>query len=292
MISGTVEILRGTESLNIGDLVNYAIQDLEGFGMPPLHRITERGPLQHGESDRGYRLDPRLIQVVLAIRAASWAAFYARRRELLYYLSPASDAAVSLRFTQPDGTIRQIDGYAMDGPDFPKKDARLYQVQKLSFRLKCPDPAWYDPERQSLRIVGGGGGSGFAFPMDVPWTFGGTSVDTDIALDYDGDWLEYPEIVITGPIADAKIINETTGETLDFDGDTLADGEYYTIDLRYGYKTVIDDGGVNQIAKLSADSDLATWHLAPGVNNLNLSGASAGENTSIVLRWYNRYLGV
>lgn len=292
MQSGKLEILRGDSALDLTDLANYALQGVDGFGMSPLHRITERGPLQHGESDLGYRLDPRLIQVTLNLRAASWSTFYARRQELLYYLSPASNAPVKLRFTQPDGAIRQIDGYIVDGPDFPKGDARRFQVQKAAFRMSCPDPAWYDPARQSLRIVAASGGSGFAFPMAVPWTFGGSSVDADVALDYDGTWLEYPEIVITGPIADARVENIETGDVLDFDGLTIADGDNIAIDLRYGYKTIVDQGGVNQIDKLTPDSDLATWHLVPGTNNIAFTGVSASTNTSIILRWYNRYLGV
>ncbi len=274
MISGKLEILRGSDALDISDLANYVVEEAEGFGFPPVNRIHEQGPLQHGETDLGYRLQKRVIQCVLMLRATDWAAHFARRQELLDYLNPASDLPVILRFTLPDGiTIRQIDGYCAEGPQFAKKDAKLYQLQRAAFRLGCPDPAWYDPVRQSVRVVGGGGGSGFEFPGAVPWTFGGDDINTEIEIGYLGSWIEYPEIVITGPITSPIIEHLDTGAMLDFSGVTIDDGDYYTVDLRYGYKTILDSAGANKIADLSAASDLATWHLQPGDNNISLTGA-------------------
>jgi hypothetical protein len=292
MQSGTFEILKNSVALDLSDLSNFVLENYEGFGMAPLRRITERGPLQHGQSDVGYRLEPRLIQLVLALRSTSWIGFYARRQELLNHFSPVDDSPIILRFTQPDGTVRQIDGYVIDGPDFPKQSAVRSLVQRVALRISCPDPAWYDPTRQSVRIVGVTGGSGFTFPMIVPWTFGGATVNSETTINYAGTWLEYPEIQIVGPIQDARIEHVDSGDVLDFDGNTIADGDSYTIDLRYGYKTIVDSAGGNQIAKLTADSDLATWHMSPGENNLHITGASADTTTAIVLRWYNRYLGV
>lgn len=289
---GTLEIMRSGVALDLTDVENYVLENYEGFGMPPLHRIMERGPLQHGESDRGYRLDQRVIQLVLMLRGSSWGSIYDRRQDLINQLSPTNDAALNLRFTQPDGTVRQIDGYCTDGPQFSKKDSRRYQLQRAAFRLICPDPAWYDPTRQSVRVVGVTGGVGFAFPGEVPWTFGGTTMMTNTSLDYAGTWLDYPEIEIIGPVTDAKVEHLDTGDVLDFDGVTIDDGDSYIIDCRYGIKTVVDSAGANKISDLTPDSDLATWHLFPGTNNLAFSGTAAGTNTAVVIRWYNRYLGV
>ena len=290
MTSGVYEIVRGNDALVLSDLANLAVLEQDGFGMAPLHRITERGPLQHGESDRGYRLDPRMIQMVLNLRATDWAAHYALRQALIEYLSPTE--AISLRHTQPDGTVRQVDCYCAAGPEFASGDrSGRFQFQRAAVRLYCPDPAWYDPTRQSVRVVGGGGGTGFLFPGAVPWTFGGLDIDTDAVIPYAGTWLEYPEIVIYGPIDNARIENTETGDVLEFSG-TIDSGDYYVLDLRYGYKTVVDAGGVNKIGDLTAASDLATWHLQPGDNTINFSGANASSVTALVVRWYNRYLGV
>ena len=33
------------------------------WGMAPLHRITQRGPFQNGDTDVDFRLDPRIINL-------------------------------------------------------------------------------------------------------------------------------------------------------------------------------------------------------------------------------------
>lgn len=288
--SGRLEIIREGNALDISDLAHYAVEEIDGFGMPPLHRISERGPLQHGESDRGYRLDPRLIQIVLKLRTNGWESAYARRQELLSFVSPMTP--ISLRFTQPDGTVRQIEGHCVDGPDFATKDRLRDRFQRAALRILCPDPAWYDPERQSIYAVGGGGGLGFLFPMPVPWLMGGEIIEAELIVNYAGTWLEYPQIVITGPIANPRIEHMETGDVLEFGGPAIVEGDAYTIDLRYGHKTIVDSIGSNKISELTAESDLATWHLQPGVNTLHLSGTSGGSATKIQLNYFNRYLGV
>ena len=39
----------------------------EGTGMQPRHDITQRGPMEHGESYLDYRLDPRDIDLLLML---------------------------------------------------------------------------------------------------------------------------------------------------------------------------------------------------------------------------------
>lgn len=288
-MSGSIELVKNGVALDISDMRHYAVESSDGFGMAPLHRITERGPLQHGQTDRGYRLDARLIQMVIALRAGGWSEMYARRRELLSFLSPMSDCI--LRHTQPDGTMRQIGVRLTDGPTFSSKDRLVDRVQRAAIRLTCDDPAWYDPERKSIRATGGSGGTGFQFPGAVPWQFGGSSVDVDVVVDYGGDWVDYPELQVNGPIENARIENQDTGDVLEFSG-LIDAGEYVVIDLRYGAKTVIDGAGDNRISMLTGDSNLATWRLVPGPNTINFSGGNAGAATSLVVRWYDRYLGV
>jgi hypothetical protein len=126
----------------------------------------------------------------------------------------------------------------------------------------------------------------------VPWTFGGVSIDTELAIDYQGTWLEYPEIVILGPLDDFQIEHMESGDILDFEGASIESNDYYRIDLRYGYKTVLDSTGVNKVAGLTTASDLATWRLQPGTNTIRFAGMNAGPATRISINYYNRYLGI
>jgi hypothetical protein len=126
-------------------------------------------------------------------------------------------------------------------------------------------------------------------------TTGGSAIAGSIA--YRGDWKEYPVIRVRGPISDPVIANAATGETLDFTGFTIGSTDYYDIDTRYGRKTVVNSGGDNKIAQLSADSDLDTFHLAAdpetagGVNVLTLAGTATSGSTLLTISYYNRYTG-
>jgi hypothetical protein len=118
------------------------------------------------------------------------------------------------------------------------------------------------------------------------------------AIAYLGTWLTYPKIIITGPLNDAVITNQETGEKIELDYNIPA-GRIVTIDLAYGVKTITDDLGVNLIGVLSADSDLATFHIAPdpevtnGLNHIAITGTGESIGTTqIEIQFYTRYIGI
>lgn len=125
---------------------------------------------------------------------------------------------------------------------------------------------------------------------------GGYAASKTIA--YAGSWRAYPVVTIEGPITDPVLTNTSTGDKLDFTGTTISSGDTYTIDCRYGFKTVKDAAGTNKIADLSSDSDLATFHLAPdpevssGNNALTLTGTGTDANTEVTVAYNERHVGL
>jgi len=170
--------------------------------------------------------------------------------------------------------------------------------QKVVLQFKAYDPSWYDPTMQVLSFGLGGGGDAFTVPMSVPHGVGASTIDMTQAITYAGTWLSHPLIRIRGPITDLIIQNTSTDEKLDFTGTTIADGDYYDIDCRYGHKTVTDASGVSKIDKLTSDSDLATFHIerdpvvVGGINSIRVAGSSVNDNTAIDLSYYVRDLGI
>lgn len=112
---------------------------------------------------------------------------------------------------------------------------------------------------------------------------------------YAGDFDSYPVLTLTGPISNPVITNLTTGDTLDFTGGTVGTAEIWTIDTRYGRKSVLN-GTVNITSYLSNDSDLATFHIAPdpiaagGTNTISIAYTAGGTAAAIRVAYYNRYL--
>ena len=166
-------------------------------------------------------------------------------------------------------------------------------MERVTITLSAPDPALYDPIAQSLTVTVGTVATGFEVAMPVPVFVGKSTINYIDTITYAGNWYEYPyEIKIEGPISNAKITNNTTGETLDFTGSSLTAGQAWYIDLRYGYKTVTREDTTNAISALTEDSDLATWHLEPGSNEIQVTGTGASPDTEITIAYYNRYIGI
>jgi len=252
--------------------------------------------MQHGASDEGFRLDPRAIALLVNVDSTDVEDIYDRQAELMEFFKP-SDTAIILRVEYPGGRTRQIDCYADQGVTFPTAAWEGW-FQAVPVRLICDDPTWYDPAGEAVTFALGGASSSGVVPYTVPYYVGASTLDVAMAVDYDGTWLTYPTIRVTGPIRDCIITNIGTDETLDFTGSTIGAGTHVEVDLRYGYKTVEDSAGANQIALLSTDSDLVTWHLAAdpeladGINSITVQGIGAGEATKVELAWYSRFIGV
>lgn len=274
----------GTLCFKIGD---------DGWGMVPVNRLAQAGPQQHGETDYGFRLLPRVGNLILQIPGTSLSDLYDKRHVLLELFSPYD--LISFRW---DNLDRQIDGYFIGQLTMPANQRQGFH-QVVAVSIRCPDPSFYDPELFLVAFGLGGGAESFVVPMPVPHGVGSSALDETVGIDYTGSWQEHPIIRITGPIANPVITNITTNEKLDFTGTTIPGGDYYDIDTRYGFKTVIEDDGTNRIDKLTSDSDLATFHLQPdsaevpgGSNSIRVEGSSVTEATKVELWYYRRYLGI
>lgn len=271
----------------------------DGFGMPPVRRLSERGPLQHGVTDIGYRLDPRLLQVGFVVQATTEAALE-NKRDILLDLFRPTETPVTLRLYRANGQLRHIDAHVTDGLAFGQATRRGGGGSPITMRvdlaLSAPDPIWYDPTVIAVSFGVAAGAGGMNVPTPVPTLIGPSTVDQTTQAGYVGNWDAYPTIIIQGPITDPIVTNVTTGEKLSFLGFALAAGVTYTIDTRYGYKTVTDNTGVNRINQLSNDSDLTGFHLeadAPGnVNTLKVTGSGANSATQVFVRFTNNYIGV
>lgn len=287
-------ISRGVE-YDLSDGEAYRMLDIDGIAHAATSRLTERGPMQHGETDLGYRLQPRRILLALLARGGDEAAWLARREELMRILR-ASDRALALRLRSGD-VVRQIDCYLTGEMSMAQEGGVMPRWQRVGLQLYCPDPTWYDPAPVTLEYSGGGG-EGTMVPTPVPTFVGASDLDQTQVVHYAGTWESYPVIRIVGPIEDARIENTSTGEALDFAGTTIAAGHYYEIDCRYGRKSVTDDTGANRIADLAADSNLATFHIGAhpdvlnGINAIRASGLGVSSATRVRLTYYTRYVGV
>ncbi len=270
-----------------------------GVGMMPSHRLRQRGPMQHGSTDLGFRGDPRTVQLALLIEGTSMSDYWTRRTALLNLFKPI-DNPLGLRFTLDNGDVRQLDCEYVGDMNLSSAQKMRY-THAIGVTLSAAEPSFYDPTGKSITFALGGGSAAFEIPMAIPLNIGVSALDQTRMIDYGGDarWLALPyRIRIVGPITDAVITNLAIDEKLDFTSVTIAAGNYYDIDCRYSEKTIIDSNDANKIADLTNDSDLITWHLAPspdvtdGLNDIRVTGSTVTAATEIYIQWFDKFVGI
>jgi len=288
MIQGVSVITSGVET-SLSDGSVCFLRDHEGTGMQPRHDITQRGPMEHGESYLDYRLDPRDIDLLLMLTGSNTERS-TKRRQLMGLFHP--DYPSTLRFVADNGN-RDIDVQFKGNGTVPTNERQpALEIVRLKFVARKP---FYDPSGVTVPFAQISGGGAFLVPTAVPTTFGGSTLNQTQTIDTTGDptfWRAEPIITITGPITDPIITNQLTGDKLDFTGTTLAGGTTYTIDTRYNKKTVVDQLGANQISKLAAGSSIASFDLRRGANSILVVGTSTTAATLIVFSYNGQHVAI
>lgn len=296
-MSVSVDLIVGATTFAVSGRNPYAFISLTGLGLPPVRRQKERGPQQHGASDVGFLLDERVLNLALLITGSTLSALDTARDNLANILKPLESTPIKLRVTRDNASQRQIDCHVIGAVDFPNTlQERIGPSQLVVVQFEAADPIPYDPTLNNV-IFDTSGGSGYQIPWEVPFAYtSGTAIDQVVSLPYAGAWEAYPVIYATGPAEDLIITNDTIGKVLDFTGTTIAAGDTFEIDLRYGYKRVRDSDGVLQNAALTDASNLADWRIVPsplapaGINDIHVEvGDQATAATLIRMEFYNKY---
>lgn len=292
-----LEAIVSGEVFDLSDNVFSIHLQNDGFGIPDLERYEQTGPLQDGSTDLGFKLGNRTIQLVLNMLAKSVTEYWSNRDTFLYIFTPR-DIPIQLRFTRPDLKQRQIDCHYVGGLTFPSQDKQAYIGHRLGIQLKANDPTFYDPVSKSDSLGIEVSSNSFTIPWSFPWNVGSSTLSDTAAITYNGTYVTNPIITIYGPVTDLIITNVATGDKLDFAGHTIGSGKVYTVDTRYGYKTVTDELGNSLLSALTTDSDLSTFSLVPkpkapnGVNTISVVGSGANSNTQIYVSYNERFIGI
>lgn len=265
-----------------------------GFGLAPLHRITQRGTFQQGDFDTDFRLDPRVLSLPLLVMASDLSDHYQKRDAILKIFSPSNSAA-TLTITA-GALVRSITVVTLGGLTFDHVPGAGYDIRFI-VQLRAADPTWYDPTGSTVSTSSAIAGTPTPYPKPYPVPYGVSALSGSTQISYSGSWLTYPIITATGPITGLLITNQSTGAIISVPG-TIPAGRTWTFNLLYGYKTVTDDLGINQIAAITAASDLATFAILPapgvldGVNIITVTGTGTTGASATNLFYFNRYVGV
>jgi len=298
-----LEFIRGTHTweFNVANGgysgITLYVTGAVNWGIAPITRIVQRGPFQDGDTDVDYRINPRVINLPIVIPGTTYDEMMNNRENLIQMFKPGNDTA-TLRHTLNEGDpfyeiSRSIDvkisGASMD------TSSTDFHVRSV-IQLRADDPTWYNSTQKSQQMTYTQYGTPTPYPKPYPVPYGADSVDNTISVAYTGTVMASPILQCIGPLTNLTLV-DGAGRLIQFTS-SVPDGDIWTIDLRYGKKTVVNTAGISQFASLSIYSDLINWGLYPdptfnaGLQYLSVSATGTTSDSNVTMFWYDRYVGI
>jgi hypothetical protein len=206
----------GSTTINLSNRAPFAFRTLRGGGGVDIRRVTIQGPAQDGDTDRGYRLGPRDLELVVVFTATTNAILDGYRDTLTQFFKPLVSTPVELTMTLDNGNVRQLDVYPRgDAPVNIRltPELRPSHTHEAVISLRAPDPAFYNPTQGSVSVVG-------TSLTGAQWWLAGGAIGSAQAVEY-------------GTVP-------TQGQVWTYTGTPNMTTEGYTIAFRSGRETITD----------------------------------------------------
>jgi hypothetical protein len=271
-----------------------------GYGAPPIEYLTRRSYKQHGATKVDYLLSPRAVTVQLWKKAAcSRLAYWQNRAALHDLLRPNRGGSFQFVLTIPGGTKRAIYLDANPGATFTNEVDNNWDIDE-TLEFIAYDPVWFDPTVVTY-IASTTASADLVFPITFNTTritFGIAGLQFDTAITYDGTWVTYPTITLTGPYSSASVMNLTTGIRLTLNV-AIAAGESRIITLNPQSLSVVDGTGADKFSDLGELTNLVDFNIRPdpevagGIQTIQtiFLGSSAGV-TTVQIAYNKRYFAI
>lgn len=268
------------DGLQIHDTATLALTEFEVGSPSPRVASTARA-LSHGALDRTRYYDGRVISLRGEVWAGDAVTFWGAVDALkgAFALSPGLKVLTWRR-----------EGLAYDERALVRAAGQLTLPLKagtwwaeFGAELFAPDPRVYSAtlSTASYDPTLAGSGSGVAFPLAFPLTFGSAS-SSQLVVDNAGNISTPPVLTVTGPVTNPIVDNDTTGESVYTEGLSLSASDSLVIDTATRSAT-INGTAVPQYI----DAELTRWfELAPGQNLLRLRGTGMTTGQTLLTCTY------
>lgn len=278
---------------SIGETVFIGTGTYELIGVNGLSGLsadiqTQKAPYQDGVTYIDTLLDPRVIEINAMIRETSAQNLFNRRRELQRVLNPKLGKG-TLKYVYPNST-KVIDAIPSHSPIMPNdSDSQNHSFQKVAITFLCPDPSFRDEVATEINVSSFEGG--FSFPMEFDIDFG--TVGQEATVNNIGDLPTPILATFNGPVTNPVLENVTTGQQISV-VISIATGERLEINTAFGQKSVILYDTLNNPTSYFSAVDPTSdfFMLQQGENVLSYASSGSAGNDVLMVKYYNRYVGV
>lgn len=128
-----------TESINLTNGSPFKLEKAEGLSSGGVVRHQQRSPLQHGATDLGFRLTPRIVTLNLLFHATTAAQLDGYRDDLIEAFRPS--VPIVLRATRDDGEVRDLNCHAVDEVAIELlPEHKAAKLHRATVRLRAASP--------------------------------------------------------------------------------------------------------------------------------------------------------
>lgn len=154
-----------TTQLNDG--LPFRVESAEGLSGSDILRHTQRGPLQNGATDLGYRLQPAVLTLNLVFTATDDSTLDGYRDALMAAFTPLASISTFLSVQRDDDEIRTLTCFRVGDIDIAlAPELRPGHTHRATVQLRAASPLW---EANSVTS-----GTATFTGLGTWWTAGGT----------------------------------------------------------------------------------------------------------------------
>lgn len=263
----TLAAIVGATTVILSDSNPFRLLSARGMMGAPARRVTAQGAAQHGDTDLGYRLTAREIELQIGFFAATDAALDAHRDTLTTIFKPLPNTPINLRVTRDDAEIRQLDCNVVGEIKIDwLPEHRPGHYHRATVKLRAPDPTYYAITTGTVTVTG----AGTAVAAD--WYLAGGAIDSG-------------QVMMSGG-------TPTQGLAWSYAG-TIPGTSSFTLAMRMTYVPLVGGAGTTQYAyyvnnPTGTDAafgvDNTQYHLDTSLSGLGSSVMTAGTQN-----YYTRY---
>lgn len=264
------------DDLQIHGSSAYGLQSMT-LGAPAPRAVTDVKPNDHGAVDATNYYGPRNIELQGVVQTTDFSSLWDAVDELKGKLSLGSYH--TFKFTRQGRSFDEQVSARVDSPVDILISAMPTPFLQWGVSLFCPDPRLYAVTESSGSYDPTiSGTAGLDFPLDFPLDFGASDTLGRLTVTNEGNMDSPPVFVITGPVTNPIIDNDSTGESIYTQSCGLTSSDSLTIDV--ANKTVVLNG-TNRPDLI--DASLTTWfNLQPGTNQLRLRGTGMSTGSTLL----------
>lgn len=277
--------------ITVGDGTNYDITQLDGLDAQPAPNQNDLALQRDWGSFIGsYYADHREVQVLMEITNPAGDTTDATFRGLVEAWAAAfqtlSATELPCSFLLPGMPQAARRFYARVADRQMAVDyAYTRHFASCAVKLWATDPRIYDDTQQTATLSLPTGTGGATWPVTWPLSWGSSSSGGTATLANAGNFESRPVCVITGPIDNPTLQNNTTGLQVTFG---LSLGATDTLTIDFHAKTVLLNGSGNRRGTMTANSQW--WTLIPGNNAVQFTANTTHTGSTATFTWRSAWL--